>query len=57
MWDGRAEVRRKRIAELLSEVSPDDQVALWLAAQVVVRVVGQMRETAGLQARAIDVTD
>lgn len=57
LWDVRADVRRKRIGELLSEVSPDDQVALWLAAQVVVRVLGQMRTTAGLQARAVDVTD
>jgi hypothetical protein len=39
-------------------VSEDDQVALWLAAQVVVRVLGQMRAAAGLQARVgADVTD
>lgn len=36
---------------------PDDQVALWLAAQVVVRVLGQMREIAGSQARVgADIT-
>jgi DNA-binding MarR family transcriptional regulator len=51
-WAARADIRRKRIAELLPAVSRDDQVALWLAAQVVVRVLGQMRETAGSQARA-----
>jgi hypothetical protein len=35
----------------LLAVSRDDQVALWLAAQVVVRVLGQMRETAASQGR------
>lgn len=49
-WESRAEVRRQRIAGMLPAVSHDDQVALWLAAQVVVRVLGQMREAAGLQA-------
>ena len=48
-WEARAEVRRQRIAELLPTVSPDDQVALWLAAQVVVRVLGEMREAARSQ--------
>jgi DNA-binding MarR family transcriptional regulator len=51
-WDARAEVRRQRIAGLMPAVSRDDQVALWLAAQVVVRVLGQMREAAGLQTQA-----
>jgi DNA-binding MarR family transcriptional regulator len=51
-FEARAEVRRQRIAELLPAVSRDDQVALWLAAQVVVRVLTQMRESAGLKARA-----
>jgi DNA-binding MarR family transcriptional regulator len=55
MWDARADVRRERIAELLSAVAPDDQVALWLAAQVVVRVLGQMRESAGPRGRAGEV--
>ena len=56
-WDARADVRRRRIAELLSAVSRDDQVALWLAAKVVVRILGQMRETAGSQARVgADIT-
>jgi DNA-binding MarR family transcriptional regulator len=49
-WSARAEVRRQRIAGMLPAVSDDDQVALWLAAQVVVRVLGQMREAAGSQA-------
>jgi DNA-binding MarR family transcriptional regulator len=52
MWDSRADVRRQRIGELLASVSRDDQVALWLAAEVVVRVLGQMREAAGVQAPA-----
>jgi DNA-binding MarR family transcriptional regulator len=57
-WNARTDVRRQRIAELLPAVSRDDQVALWLAAQVVVRVLGQMREAAGLQTQVgVDVTD
>jgi DNA-binding MarR family transcriptional regulator len=51
-WDARATVRRQRIAALLPSVPHDDQVALWLAAQVVVRVLGQMREVAESQAQA-----
>ena len=50
-WEARAGVRRQRIAGLLPGVSHDDEVALWLAAQVVVRVLGQMRETAGSRTR------
>ncbi|KAA0092660.1 MarR family transcriptional regulator [Mycolicibacterium sp. P1-18] len=49
LWDVRADQRRERIAEMLTDVSTDDRVALWLAAQVVVRVLGQMRESVGLQ--------
>ena len=45
-WRLRADVRRQRIADLLPAVSEDDQVALWLAARVVVRVLGQLREAA-----------
>jgi DNA-binding MarR family transcriptional regulator len=57
IWDARADVRRQRVAELLPAVSQDDQVALWLAAQVAVRVLGQMREIAGSQARVgADIT-
>ena len=56
-FEARADIRRQRIAELLPAVSRDDQVALWLAAQVVVRVLGQMREAAGLQNRGgADIT-
>ena len=40
---------------MLADVGPDDRVALWLAAQVVVRVLGQMRQAAGLHMHA-DVT-
>jgi DNA-binding MarR family transcriptional regulator len=53
-FEARAAVRRRRIADLLPAVSHDDQVALWLAAQVVVRVLGQMREAAGLHGREAD---
>jgi DNA-binding MarR family transcriptional regulator len=49
-WDARGDVIRQRVAALLAGVSGDDQVALWLAAQVVVRVLGEMREIAGLRA-------
>jgi DNA-binding MarR family transcriptional regulator len=51
-WETRGDLRRQRIAELLPAVSSDDQVALWLAAQVVVRVLGEMRESIGLHSRA-----
>src|SRR5882757_3660923 len=51
-WNARADVRRQRIAGLLPAVSHDDQVALWLAAQVAVRVLGQMRAAAGLHTQA-----
>ena len=47
-WEARNDVIRQRVATLLAGVSEDDQVALWLAAQVVVRVLGEMREIAGL---------
>ncbi|WP_445170290.1 MarR family winged helix-turn-helix transcriptional regulator [Mycolicibacterium sp. Dal123E01] len=45
-WEARAEIRKQRITEWLPKVSEDDQVALWLAAKVVVRVLSQMREAA-----------
>jgi DNA-binding MarR family transcriptional regulator len=49
-WDARNDVLRQRVAALLPAVSQDDQVALRLAAHVVLRVLGQMREAAGSQA-------
>jgi DNA-binding MarR family transcriptional regulator len=52
IWEARADLRRQRIAELLRKVSQEDQVALWLAAQVVRRVLGQMRDVAGSPVRA-----
>jgi DNA-binding MarR family transcriptional regulator len=48
-WAARADARTRRIAEWMPTVSEDDQVALWLAAKVVVRVLGQMRDEAGGQ--------
>jgi DNA-binding MarR family transcriptional regulator len=50
-WHARQDVVRQRVAALLAGVSEDDQVALWLAAQVVVRVLGEMREIAGSHPR------
>ncbi len=50
-WDARNDVLRQRVAALLAGVSRDDQVALSLAAQVVVRVLGQMREIAASHAQ------
>jgi DNA-binding MarR family transcriptional regulator len=47
-WEARQDVIRQRVAALLAGVSRDDQVALSLAAQVVVRVLGDMQEIAGL---------
>jgi DNA-binding MarR family transcriptional regulator len=56
-WEARAALRRQRIAALLPAVPHDDQLALWLAAQVVIRVLGQMREAASSQVWAdADVT-
>jgi DNA-binding MarR family transcriptional regulator len=56
-WEARAALRRQRIAALLPAVSHDDQLALWLAAQVVIRVLGAMRAAAGSQEWAdADVT-
>jgi DNA-binding MarR family transcriptional regulator len=49
-WDARGDLLRQRVAALLAGVSGDDQVALWLAAQVVVRVLGEMREIAASRA-------
>lgn len=46
MWDARADVRKQRIADLLTGLSDDDQVALRLAAQVAARLLDQMREIA-----------
>ncbi|MEZ0359847.1 MarR family winged helix-turn-helix transcriptional regulator [Mycobacterium sp. SA01] len=43
-WDARAEIRKQRIADWMTRVPEDDRVALWLAAKVVVRVLGDMRE-------------
>ncbi|MGH3638521.1 MAG: MarR family winged helix-turn-helix transcriptional regulator [Mycobacterium sp.] len=56
-WEARATLRRQRVADILPELSRDDELALWLAAQVVNRVLGQVRDIAGLQARnGADVT-
>lgn len=46
LWEERAIVRKRRIAELLAELPEDDRTTLWLAAQVAARLVDQMREIA-----------
>jgi DNA-binding MarR family transcriptional regulator len=59
-WEARANLRRQRIAELLPGVSEDDQVALWLAAKVVNRVLGQIRDAAvqrGNASRSGDISE
>jgi DNA-binding MarR family transcriptional regulator len=50
LWEERAVLRKQRIAELLAGLSDDDQMALWLAAQVAGRLVDQMREIADTHA-------
>ncbi len=49
--DARTNRWRQRIAELLPAVCRDDQTALWLATQVVVRILGQMTTAADRQAQ------
>ncbi|MEV0672595.1 MarR family transcriptional regulator [Mycobacterium sp. NPDC050441] len=46
LWEARAVVRKRRLAELLAGLPEDDQMALWLAARVAGRLVDQMREMA-----------
>lgn len=46
LWDARAEVRKQRISDLVGELSHDDQMALWLAAQVAARLLDQLRDIA-----------
>lgn len=45
-WAARTSARTQRIAEWMTTVSEDDQVALWLAAKVVIRILSQMRDAA-----------
>lgn len=52
LWDARAELRKQRIADLLTHMPDDDQEALWLAAQVAGRLIDQMREVADMPATA-----
>ncbi len=52
MWDARLDTRRKRIASLLAELPKDDRMALWLAAQVASRVLGDVRQIAASRSGA-----
>ncbi|MDF3340003.1 MarR family transcriptional regulator [Mycolicibacterium septicum] len=52
LWDERADIRKQRITTLLAGLSDDDQVTLWLAAQVAARLLDQMREIADTPANA-----
>ncbi|MCV7251136.1 MarR family transcriptional regulator [Mycolicibacterium fluoranthenivorans] len=49
LWAGRKEVRLERIADLLDGLSEDDRAALWLAARVASRLLGEMRELADIR--------
>jgi DNA-binding MarR family transcriptional regulator len=49
LWAGRKEVRLERIADLLDGLSEDDRAALWLAARVASRLLGEMRELADVR--------
>ncbi|MCV7358131.1 MarR family transcriptional regulator [Mycolicibacterium fluoranthenivorans] len=49
LWAGRKEVRLERIADLLDGLSEDDRAALWLAARVAARLLGEMRELADIR--------
>ena len=51
LWDARVKLRQQRIAGLLAAVSQDDRVALWLAAEVATRVLGEMRQIADSSTR------
>ena len=51
LWDARVELRQRRIAGLLAALPQDDRVALWLAAEVATRVLGEMRQIADSSAR------
>jgi DNA-binding MarR family transcriptional regulator len=49
LWAGRKELRLERIADLLDGLSEDDRAALWLAARVASRLLGEMRELADIR--------
>jgi DNA-binding MarR family transcriptional regulator len=49
LWDDRLDTRRQRIAHLLTGLSQDDRMALWLAAEVAARVLGEVRQIADVQ--------
>jgi len=46
LWARRAAVRRERLAELLAGLSSEDELALWLAAQVALPILRQLLEIA-----------
>jgi DNA-binding MarR family transcriptional regulator len=54
-WQVRTAVHRQRVAELLTLTTHDDQVSLRLAALVVMRVLGRMRDAADQQG-SVDAT-
>lgn len=52
LWDARLDTRRQRIAGLLADLSDDDRMSLWLAAEVAARVLGDVRQIADSRSRA-----
>ncbi|BBZ46725.1 MarR family transcriptional regulator [Mycobacterium parmense] len=46
LWDQRAEDRRKRLAQLLDGLSSEDELALWLAAQVAMPILRRLTQSA-----------
>lgn len=46
LWDRRTENRRDRLAALLPRLSAQDEMALWLAAQVAIPILRQLLEVA-----------
>lgn len=52
LWARRTESRRERLAELLARLSSEDELALWLAAQVAIPILHQLLEVAASRALA-----
>ncbi|OBG74949.1 MULTISPECIES: MarR family transcriptional regulator [unclassified Mycobacterium] len=46
LWARRAEGRRERLAELLTRLSSEDELALWLAAQVALPILRRLVQIA-----------
>lgn len=51
LWDRRTEGRRDRLADLLTGLSPQDEHALWLAAQVAMPILRRIQDNADCPAQ------